>query len=236
MVTTLKTPYQDLLPPLSTEEFAALKADIKANGVLSDVLHDEDGNVLDGHNRLKIDPSAPTQVIKGLSEGEKEAFVFRCNNARRNLSQSQQTEVRRKMQATAKRLREENPKHWTQKRVSEVLGVGQQTVSDWFQAGTNTGSGNTSKPKPDARTKVPPQRKPEIAERIAAGENREQVAADFGITGRQAATIATAETKMADKKRERQEAATTIKGNCGVIHGDFRVGGAVLSTTFYQNP
>ena len=75
-----------------------------------------------------------------------------------------------------------------------MLGVAQNTISTWF--GSDTGTGKTS--KPNASVKVPPERKPEIAERIAAGEDREQVAADFGITGRQAASIATSENKQAD--------------------------------------
>ena len=54
---------------------------------------------------------------------------------------------------------------YTQKQIAALLGVGQQTVSDWFKNGSTTGTGNTSKPKPDARMKVPQERKPEIAER-----------------------------------------------------------------------
>ena len=78
------------------------------------------------------------------------------------------------MKSTAEQLREEDAKRWTQKRVAEALGVSHQTVSLWF--GSNSSAGITSKPKPDARVKVPPERKPEIAERIEAGEDREQVA------------------------------------------------------------
>ena len=49
---------------------------------------------------------------------------------------------------------------WTQSAVARVLGVAQQTISDWFTS--NTGSGNTCKlpaveptVKPDARVKLP---------------------------------------------------------------------------------
>lgn len=217
----LKTPFADLLPPLSTEEREALASDIKRHGVRDSVVTDEDGNILDGHNRYSIDPTAPVRVISGLSEDEKRAFVIRANMTRRNLSPTQKTELRRKMQAIAKQLRESDPKKWTQKAVADVLGVAHQTVSLWF--GTNSSAGITS--KPDARTKVPPQRKPEIASRVESGESREQVAADFGITGRQVATIATSERKKAEQKEQHEAAAKKITGNCGVIHGDFRVGG-----------
>jgi hypothetical protein len=63
----LRTPFQDILPPLSAEEFDALKASIGKRGVLNSVLVDEAGNVLDGHHRLKIEPDAPRKVIRGLT-------------------------------------------------------------------------------------------------------------------------------------------------------------------------
>jgi hypothetical protein len=41
LAATVADQYADLLPPLSTEEFAALKADVKANGVLHPVILEE---------------------------------------------------------------------------------------------------------------------------------------------------------------------------------------------------
>lgn len=222
----------DLLPPLSTEEFDALKADIAANGVLHAVFVDEDGNVLDGRHRLKIDPNAPRKVIKGLSDAEKEAFVFRANFVRRNLSPAQKDEARRKMKATAQRLRESDAKHWTQKRVAETLGVGIETVSRWLRADntTNSHSGNGStapatpapKPQPDARVKINPAKKPEIAAAVAAGKSQAQVAADLGVSQQAVSKIVREESKKAEVKQEREQAAKSRKHDCGVIHGDFR--------------
>jgi hypothetical protein len=60
------------------------------------------------------------------------------------------------MMKIAKALRDEDPKKNTQAKIAARLGVGQQTVSDWF--GTNTGPGNTS--VPDARVKIPPKERP----------------------------------------------------------------------------
>jgi hypothetical protein len=58
-----------------------------------------------------------------------------------------------------------------QKRVAEVLGVAQNTISDWFRpkATSNIGSDNGSKPKPkkpqpDARVKVNPVSKPSASQ------------------------------------------------------------------------
>lgn len=245
----LKDDFADLLPPLSTEEFEALKADIKQHGVLHPVCVDEDGKILDGRHRLKIDPDAPKRVIKGLSSAEKEAFVFRANFVRRNLSPAQKDEARRRMKETAKRLREEDAKKWTQKRVAEVLGVDQTTVSYWFAKGTtNTNVRNGSKasickrcgapssgdghrcvkPQPDARVKINPSKKPEIAAAVKAGKPQAQVAADIGVSQQAVSKIVREEAKKAEIKQQRAESAKKREGNCGVILGDFRIGSSAI--------
>jgi ParB-like chromosome segregation protein Spo0J len=43
-----------VLPPLSGEDYAALKSDIAVRGVLVPVEYDEEGNILDGHHRVHI--------------------------------------------------------------------------------------------------------------------------------------------------------------------------------------
>ena len=74
----LKTPYADLLEPLAPEDRAALAASIEQHGVTDPVLHDPDGNVLDGHNRLSIDPNAPRKLLKGSGKmSERGVPVFK---------------------------------------------------------------------------------------------------------------------------------------------------------------
>src|SRR5262249_39841911 len=102
----------DLLPPLSQEEFEALRADILEHGVLCPGYVVEDGNTLEGRNGLRMEPNAPRKVVKGRTQAEKQAFVFRQNFARRNLSPEQKAEARRKMKLTAFKLREEDAKKW----------------------------------------------------------------------------------------------------------------------------
>ncbi|MBN1444372.1 MAG: hypothetical protein JXA90_16795 [Planctomycetes bacterium] len=123
MTPSVSRDLSSLLPPLCSEAFAALKADIEANGIRDSVIVDEDGVVLDGHNRLRIDPKAPTRVVSGLSPGEKEAFAFRANVARRNLSPDQRRALHVRMKQTAATLRAEDPKRWTQAAVAAALGV-----------------------------------------------------------------------------------------------------------------
>lgn len=215
--------FDDLLPPLSTEEFEALRADIKENGVLHPVFVDEDGNVLDGRHRLKIDPDAKRKVIRGLTDAEKQAFVFRCNFVRRNLSPAQKDEARRKMRDVAKSLREEDAKKWTQAKVATALGIERSTVSRWFDT-TSVKSHNGSKPQPDARVKVNPAKRPEIAAAVKSGKPQAQVAADLGVSQQAVSKIVREETKKAEVKAQREQAAKQREGNCGVIAGDFRVG------------
>lgn len=45
---------EQLLPPLSGEQFSALESDILENGCYAPVIVNEDMTVIDGHNRLRI--------------------------------------------------------------------------------------------------------------------------------------------------------------------------------------
>lgn len=201
-----QTPYVELLPPLSAEEYDALKADIESSFIRQPILVDEDGNVLDGHHRLRIaietDTAIRHEVVSGLSPAEKEAFVFRCNFTRRNLSPDQKREVREKMKATAQRLRSEDPKKWTQHGVAVLLGVAQQTVSNWFTTNTNNGNGRNVA---DARVTLTPNAKEIVAQRVEAGETQAQVAADFGVSQQQISKTVTATRKRNRQKKKVEE-------------------------------
>ena len=67
--------FDSLLPPLSTEEFSALEADIKEHGVRHPVFIDEKGDVLDGRHRLKNRP-------KRTKEGNQRPFAGREGSLR----------------------------------------------------------------------------------------------------------------------------------------------------------
>ena len=45
---------EQLLPPLSAEQFSALESDILENGCYAPIIVSEDMVVIDGHNRLRI--------------------------------------------------------------------------------------------------------------------------------------------------------------------------------------
>jgi ParB-like chromosome segregation protein Spo0J len=92
-----EAPYQ-VMPPLSAEEYATLKADIAENGVQVPVEYDEQGNVLDGHHRIQICGELgmtnwPRLIRHGLSEEEKRRHARRLNLHRRHLDQAQRREL-----------------------------------------------------------------------------------------------------------------------------------------------
>lgn len=116
--------YQEF-DPLSPEEFAALERSILDRGVQVAIVFDENGNVLDGHNRLKICQKHgitdyPTTVKGGLSEDEKRNYAQSLNMARRSLSREQ---VNKQIRNRLKR----NPEH-SDRLIAQALGVDHKTV------------------------------------------------------------------------------------------------------------
>ena len=99
---TEETPYQ-LFGSLTSEEYDALKDDIRQRGVLVPVELDENGHILDGHHRVKawkelraegveIAPY-PSVVRYGLTEAEKRNHVRALNILRRHLSKEQRASI-----------------------------------------------------------------------------------------------------------------------------------------------
>ncbi len=114
-----------VLPPLSEADFAALKADIAARGVLIPVEYDEEGNILDGHHRVQACEelgvtSWPRFIRTGLSEEGKRVHARQLNLARRHLSQEQKREL------IAVQLRE--TPEVSNRQIAEGLGVNHETV------------------------------------------------------------------------------------------------------------
>jgi len=95
IVQDIKDRYQ-MLPELSADEFAALKDDIAQRGVLVPVEYDEDGNILDGHHRVRAHqelrsegkevPPWPRLVRSGMSEEQKRQHARTLNLTRRHLT------------------------------------------------------------------------------------------------------------------------------------------------------
>jgi ParB-like chromosome segregation protein Spo0J len=121
-----------VLPPLSADEYAALKADIAAHGVLLPIEVDETGAVLDGHARLQIVNELlaegfqvkPPQIrvhFGLVDEAAKRTTVRRLNLLRRHLDAAGKRAVVR-----AQLL--ETPGE-TALAISRMLGVGDDLVA-----------------------------------------------------------------------------------------------------------
>lgn len=83
-----------VMPPLSSDEYAELKADIAERGVQVAVEYDEFGTILDGHHRVEICLELgiaqwPRLIRHGLSESEKRQHARRLNIRRRHLTSAQ---------------------------------------------------------------------------------------------------------------------------------------------------
>ncbi len=176
----LQSPYAAWLPPLSTAEKDALRQSIEADGVLVPIEVDERGNILDGHHRhaiaRELGRETPTRVLKGFTEGQREAHVNSSNRARRNMSPDQKAALRKRDIEIAQKL---NAEGFTQEQIASELKVAQQTVADWLT--NNTGNGKAS--KRDSRVKLSGEDKVEVHQRIGAGETQAQVAAGTALGG-----------------------------------------------------
>ena len=114
-----------VMPPLSTEEYAELKNDIEKRGVMVPIEYDEKGNVLDGHHRLQICAELgikdfPKVIRAGMTEEEKRTHARKLNMARRQLNREQKQELIREQ------LRETPEK--SDRQIAHGLGVSDKTV------------------------------------------------------------------------------------------------------------
>lgn len=116
-----------LLPDLTEEEFAALKADIAARGVMVPVELDETGAVLDGHHRVRACAELgiteyPRIIRPGMSEDEKRKHVLALNLDRRHLNQQQKRELVAKLLVATPDV--------SNRQIAEAAKVSPTTVGD----------------------------------------------------------------------------------------------------------
>jgi len=182
-----------VLPPLSTEEKARLKASIELQGVRVPILVLPDGRIIDGHHRWELSGGkAPSEVV-GLSDEDALVLAQSLNLDRRHLTPEQIHALREKQKAIALKKREEGA---SQEEAALAAGVSDSTVSRWEgepEDENNSQAGNTF--KRDKRQKVTKPKRKEINEAVEGGQTLTQVAADFGITPQRAGQIVRQEAK-----------------------------------------
>lgn len=95
-----------VMDELTAEEYAELKADIKAHGIVVPVEIDQDGNVIDGHNRVKIAEELkaegtfleiPLMKRTYTSEKEKREMAYNLNLKRRHLDREGKRKIIERM-------------------------------------------------------------------------------------------------------------------------------------------
>jgi plasmid maintenance system antidote protein VapI len=115
-----------VMPDMAQDEYDALKEDIAERGVMVPIEFDENGNVLDGHHRLKICAELgiddyPKIVRAGMSESEKWTHARKLNMARRHLTREQRRELIREQIKDTPEL--------SDRQIAKMLGVSNSTVS-----------------------------------------------------------------------------------------------------------
>lgn len=117
-----------VMPDLTPMEYEGLKASISEVGVLVPVELDEDGNILDGHHRVRawtelraegVDIAKyATLVRRGMSEEQKRNHARVLNVNRRHLNKEQRDSVMRDMRADGA----------TNKEIAAAVGVSEATA------------------------------------------------------------------------------------------------------------
>lgn len=214
------TPYIDLLPPLRSDEFDALKQDIEANGQQVPIMVTPDGIVIDGHHRLRICwELGLVPLVREVTTAYPKGMAIKMNLIRRNLSPDQQSVVRHQQQELAAKMAQDG---MTQAEIGEVLGVSQRTISDWVETFSNAAKGF----RPDNRVKIPKGAHEVIAQRIDDGESLAQVAADYNVTHTAIRKTVNKVKAAAEEAAARQADAETIQPDAQgdgwkMLHGDF---------------
>ncbi|CVK18510.1 ParB/RepB/Spo0J family partition protein [Sporomusa sphaeroides] len=143
-----------VMPDLSPDDYTELKVDIQKRGMMVPVEYDEDGNILDGHHRIKICTELglkdwPRVVRVGMTEEQKREHARKLNMARRHLTREQRQElIRQQLLETPEK---------SDRQIAVSLGVDNSTVSrtrqrmedqgQLLQCNTSTGADGKTYPR-----------------------------------------------------------------------------------------
>jgi len=109
--------YEDLVPPLTDEEFTRLKNSISEVGLYEPIVINTEKMILDGHHRFKACKEVgvqPRYTVKHFdSKNDEEIYVIETNVIRRHLNQYQKTIMGQKLEPLYAKKAEENIKKGT---------------------------------------------------------------------------------------------------------------------------
>lgn len=146
--------YESMVPKLSDEQFEYLKDSMKQDGQLEPITVNDDGVILDGHNRFKICNMlglVPKYIVKPFKDKKKEMqYVITTNLKRRQLTPFQMVELmdsqkeifakeahetrkillsKIKLGEIPKLTRDEQLKNSTDYKIGELIGISGPTVA-----------------------------------------------------------------------------------------------------------
>ena len=138
---------EQLLPPLSAEQFSALEEDILENGCYNPIIVNEDMDIVDGHNRFRIceKHSLPFKmlVFSFADPLEAKQWALNTQRGRRNLSLWELGQIALKLkseieararanQGSRTDLSVNSPKSYsptdTRKEMAQAVGIGEQAM------------------------------------------------------------------------------------------------------------
>lgn len=141
------------LPPLTEEEYGALLEDIRLHGVRVPIVQDEEGNVIDGHHRLKAVHALraegyavelpKAEVLAGLSEPEKVLTAVDLNLHRRHLTDAQKVLIGKRIEEYVARANAER----------RAQAAGQPRGTKASSSHMDKGPGETPAPQPGEATR-----------------------------------------------------------------------------------
>lgn len=139
--------FKNLIPPLSVESFKQLEENIVSDGCRDALIVEEDGTLIDGHNRYSIctKHKIPYKTEIKHFDSREDIIIFICKNqsGRRNLSEEQLSYLRGKeyeaekvkiahnqytKSAGAHSEHQQNTARKTSVRLGQEHGVGQATI------------------------------------------------------------------------------------------------------------
>ena len=180
----------DIIPPLSRDEFDALKQDIRDHGVKVSLVYDQHDQLVDGRHRRKVcdelgvpEEKVPKDHRRFANDEERLEYVLAANVKRRHLSLEQKKEIAAKLRHPVMG----NPLMGkSQERVARLMGVDQRTIDRWEGKEPDEITSNRQMPNacspPDLRISVPDHERVRIHDRVKSGDTQTQVGADYKIS------------------------------------------------------
>lgn len=210
------------LPNLSPQNFAALKEDIAARGVQVAVEITEQGDVLDGHQRVRSCEELglrtyPRRIIGGLDEEGRRHHALRANCMRRQLNRKQKRDL------IAQELKRD-PKQ-SNRLLARIFSVDDKTVASCRRILEATAAIPQCVTFVGRNGKTYRRRPSMIAHTPAAARKAQTVLEELGdaapsrnLSPRAAAELVT------KRRRERADSriTRTIPEGVGLFNGDFR--------------